>query len=49
MVQRGLGTGLTIYAPSIILSTLLGWNLNMLNIIIGILVIIYYFILAERK
>jgi Na+/proline symporter len=41
MVQRGLGTGLTIYAPSIILSTLLGWNLNMLNIIIGILVIIY--------
>jgi Na+/proline symporter len=41
MVQRGLGTGLTIYAPSIILSTLLGWNLNLLNIIIGILVIIY--------
>lgn len=41
MVQRGLGTGLTIYAPSIILSTLLGWNLTMLNIIIGILVIIY--------
>jgi SSS family solute:Na+ symporter len=43
MVQRGLGTGLTIYAPSIILSTLLGWNLTMLNIIIGILVIIYTF------
>lgn len=41
MVQRGLGTGLTIYAPSIILSTLLGWNLTILNIIIGILVIIY--------
>ena len=41
MIQRGLGTGLTIYAPSIILSTLLGWNLTMLNIIIGILVIIY--------
>jgi SSS family transporter len=41
MVQRGLGTGLTIYAPSIILSTLLGWNLTVLNIIIGILVIIY--------
>lgn len=41
MVQRGLGTGLTIYAPSIILSTLLGWNLTLLNIIIGILVIIY--------
>jgi len=43
LVQRGLGTGLTIYAPSIILSTLLGWNLTMLNIIIGILVIIYTF------
>lgn len=41
LIQRGLGTGLTIYAPSIILSALLGWNLNMLNIIIGILVIIY--------
>lgn len=41
LIQRGLGTGLTIYAPSIILSALLGWNLTMLNIIIGILVIIY--------
>ena len=43
LVQRGLGTGLTIYAPAIILSTLLGWNLTLLNIIIGILVIIYTF------
>lgn len=43
LVQRGLGTGLTIYAPSIILSTLLGWNLTLLNVIIGILVIIYTF------
>ena len=41
LIQRGLGTGITIYAPSIILSALLGWNLNMLNIIIGILVIVY--------
>ena len=41
MIQRGLGTGLTIYAHSIVLSTLLGWNLTLLNIIIGILVIIY--------
>lgn len=41
LIQRGLGTGITIYAPSIILSALLGWNLNMLNIIIGILVILY--------
>jgi SSS family transporter len=43
LVQRGLGTGLTIYAPAIIVSTLLGWNLTQLNIIIGTLVIIYTF------
>lgn len=41
LIQRGLGTGITIYAPAIILSALLGWNLFMLNIIIGILVIVY--------
>lgn len=43
LVQRGLGTGLTIYAPSIILSSILGWNLTVLNVVIGILVIIYTF------
>jgi SSS family transporter len=41
LIQRGLGTGITIYAPSIILSALLGWNLTLLNIIIGVLVIVY--------
>lgn len=41
LVQRGLSTGITIYAPAIILSTILGWNLTVLNIVIGILVIIY--------
>ena len=41
LIQRGLGTGITIYAPAIILSALLGWNLFVLNIIIGFLVIIY--------
>jgi Na+/proline symporter len=41
LIQRGLGTGITIYAPAIILSALLGWNLFLLNIIIGILVIVY--------
>lgn len=41
LIQRGLGTGLTIYAPAIILSSLLGWNLNLMNFAIGILVIIY--------
>jgi Na+/proline symporter len=43
LIQRGLGTGLTIYAPAIILSAVLGWNLTLLNIIIGILVMIYTF------
>ena len=42
-VQRGLGTGLTIYAPAIILSAILGWNLTYMNIFIGISVIIYTF------
>ncbi|MEN2283458.1 sodium:solute symporter [Algoriphagus sp. SE2] len=41
IIQRGLGAGITIYAPAIILSTLLGWNLTWTNILIGTLVIIY--------
>ncbi|RAR46965.1 sodium:solute symporter [Flavobacterium lacus] len=41
LIQRGLAAGITIYAPAIILSSILGWNLNLLNFIIGVLVIIY--------
>ncbi len=41
LIQRGLACGITIFAPSIILSAVLGWNLIYLNIIIGMLVIIY--------
>ncbi|WP_343486542.1 sodium:solute symporter [Allomuricauda sp. d1] len=41
LIQRGLAAGITIFAPSIILSAVLGWNLQTLNILIGILVIIY--------
>lgn len=41
IIQRGLGAGITIYAPAIILSTLLGWNLTLTNIFIGMLVILY--------
>lgn len=41
LLQRGLQAGITIYAPSIILSAVLGWDLHTLNVIIGILVIIY--------
>jgi SSS family transporter len=41
LLQRGLAAGITIFAPSIILSAVLGWDLRTLNIIIGTLVIIY--------
>ena len=41
LIQRGLAAGITIFAPAIILSVVLGWNLLYLNIAIGILVIIY--------
>ncbi len=41
LIQRGFSTGITIYAPAIVLSSILDWNLNLMNIIIGILIIIY--------
>ncbi len=41
LIQRGLAAGITIYAPAIILSTLLGWRLGYTTTIIGLLVIIY--------
>lgn len=41
ILQRGLAAGITIYAPAIILSTLLGWNLTFTNILIGSVVILY--------
>ena len=41
LIQRGLAAGITIFAPAIILSAVLGWDLVSLNIIIGVLVIIY--------
>ena len=41
IIQRGLAAGITIYAPAIILSTLLGWNLTLTNIFIGMIVIAY--------
>jgi len=41
LIQRGLAAGITIFAPAIILSAVLGWNLRTLTVILGILVIIY--------
>lgn len=40
-VSRGLSTGISIYAPSLIISSLLGWNIYYTNIIMGGLLIIY--------
>ncbi|TDB68239.1 sodium:solute symporter [Arundinibacter roseus] len=41
LLQRGLSTGLSIYAPSIILSAILGWDITWTNIISGGLVMLY--------
>ena len=41
LVQRGLAAGITIYAPAIILSSILEWPLVLTNLFIGILVIFY--------
>ena len=41
LVQRGLAAGLTIYAPAIILSTILSWDLNLTILGVGGLVILY--------
>ena len=41
LLQRGLAAGVTIYAPAIILSTVLGWRLDLTIIFTGLLVIIY--------
>ncbi|MEO6136806.1 MAG: sodium:solute symporter [Ginsengibacter sp.] len=40
-ISRGLSTGISIYAPSLILSSLMGWNIYYTNIIMGGLLIIY--------
>jgi Na+/proline symporter len=41
LLQRGLAAGVTIYAPAIILATVLGWRLDVTIISTGVLVIIY--------
>lgn len=41
LIQRGLAAGITIYAPAIILSTILDWELTYTILMVGILVIIY--------
>ena len=41
LVQRGLAAGITLYAPSIIVSTILGWNLQATILLVGSFVVLY--------
>jgi len=41
LIQRGLAAGITIYAPAIILSSILNWDLTWTIMLVGVLVIIY--------
>ena len=41
LLQRGLAAGVTIYAPAIILSAVLGWRLDLIIVFTGLLVIVY--------
>jgi solute:Na+ symporter, SSS family len=41
LFQRGLGTAMTLYAPALIVSLVLGWNIQLTTMAIGVLVIIY--------
>ena len=41
LLQRGLAAGVTIYAPAIILSTVLGWRLDVVILLTGLLVVVY--------
>jgi SSS family solute:Na+ symporter len=41
LLQRGLGAGITIYAPAIVLSTVMGWRLDVTIVCSGLLVVVY--------
>ena len=41
LLQRGLGAGITIYAPAIVLSTVMGWRLDLTIVCSGLLVVVY--------
>jgi SSS family solute:Na+ symporter len=43
LIQRGLSTGITIYAPSLVLATVLGWDINWTVILTGTVVTCYTF------
>lgn len=41
LIQRGLGTAMTLFAPALIVSLVLGWNIQLTTLVIGVLVILY--------
>ena len=41
LIQRGLGTAMTLFAPALIVSLVLGWNIHLTTLVIGVLVILY--------
>lgn len=41
LLLRGLSAGITIFAPALVLSTILGWSITVTTLLIGIMVIIY--------
>lgn len=41
LIQRGVAAAISIYAPSIILSTVLGWDLGLTNFLMAVFVVIY--------
>ena len=41
LIQRGLASGITLYAPAIILSAVLGWQLELTILVMGVVVILY--------
>ena len=41
LISRGLSTGISIYAPSLVLSSLMGWNIYLTNVVMGGVLIIY--------
>ena len=41
LIQRGLAAGFTIFAPSLIISLILNWDINITIVLVGVLVIIY--------
>jgi Na+/proline symporter len=41
LIQRGLGVGIALYAPALVLAVIFGWDDRLTTLIMGILVILY--------